>query len=177
MPEQETDILIAECRSNNRRAQEQLYRRLYGFAMSIALRYAVDQQEAAAIISQAFVKMFCSISTFDSSKGSIHAWLKTIVIHESLDQIKRRSRFSTTEIETVEDLSIDNAVIAKTDATAIMKLIKQLPPATHAVFVLYAIDGYSHREIAAQLNISEGTSKWHLSEARKTLQQKLQYIK
>jgi RNA polymerase sigma factor (sigma-70 family) len=67
-------------------------------------------------------------------------------------------------------------VIEKTDAAEILQLIKQLPPATHAVFVLFAIDGYAHKEIAAQLKISEGTSKWHLSEARKLLQQKLSMI-
>jgi RNA polymerase sigma-70 factor (ECF subfamily) len=59
-------------------------------------------------------------------------------------------------------------------AEEIMNLIKRLPPATHAVFVLYAVEGYNHREIAEQLNISEGTSKWHLSEARKTLQKQIQ---
>jgi RNA polymerase sigma-70 factor (ECF subfamily) len=56
-----------------------------------------------------------------------------------------------------------------------MELVKKLPPATHAVFLLYAVEGYNHREIAEQLNISEGTSKWHLSEARKTLQKMIQH--
>ena len=63
-----------------------------------------------------------------------------------------------------------------TGTDEIMKLIHQLPPATHAVFVLYAVEGYNHREIAAQLQISEGTSKWHLSEARKKLQQAITLI-
>jgi RNA polymerase sigma factor (sigma-70 family) len=144
--------------------------------MAIAMRYAIDEHEAADIMSHAFVKMFRSISSFDATKGNFHGWLKRIVINESLDHIKQRSKFSHQEIETAEEPSITNAVIEKTDAAAIMELIKQLPPATHAVFVLYAIDGFAHKEIAAQLNISEGTSKWHLSEARKTLQQKLTSI-
>jgi RNA polymerase sigma-70 factor (ECF subfamily) len=62
-------------------------------------------------------------------------------------------------------------------ADEIMELVKKLPPATHAVFVLYAVEGYNHREIAERLKISEGTSKWHLSEARKTLQKQLQHFK
>lgn len=144
--------------------------------MAIAMRYAIDEHEAADIMSHAFVKMFRSISSFDATKGNFHGWLKRIVINESLDHIKQRSKFSHQEIETAEEPSITNAVIEKTDAAAIMELIKQLPPATHAVFVLYAIDGFAHKEIAAQLNISEGTSKWHLSEARKILQQKLTSI-
>jgi RNA polymerase sigma factor (sigma-70 family) len=145
--------------------------------MAIAMRYAIDEHEAADIMSHAFIKMFRSISSFDETKGNFHGWLKRIVINESLDHIKQRSKFSHQEIETAEEPSITNAVIEKTDAAAIMELIKQLPPATHAVFVLYAIDGFAHKEIAAQLKISEGTSKWHLSEARKILQQKLTSVK
>lgn len=144
--------------------------------MTIAMRYAADTQDAADILSHAFVKMFRSIQSFDGSKGSFHAWLKKIVINEALDHIKQRSRFSSQELDTADEPYINNATIEKTDAAEIMQFIRQLPPATHAVFVLYAIDGYTHKEIAAQLNISEGTSKWHLSEARKNLQQKLANI-
>jgi RNA polymerase sigma factor (sigma-70 family) len=141
--------------------------------MAIAMRYAIDEQEAADIMSHAFVKMFKSIDSFDETKGTFYSWLKRIVINQSLDQIKLRSKFSYKEIDIAEEPAISSAVIEKTDAAEIMQLIKQLPPATHAVFVAYAIDGYSHKEIATKLNISEGTSKWHLSEARKNLQQKL----
>jgi RNA polymerase sigma-70 factor (ECF subfamily) len=145
--------------------------------MAIAMRYALDEHEAADIMSHAFVKMFRSISSFDGTKGNFHGWLKRIVINESLDHIKQRSRFSTQEMETADEPAVSNTAIEQTDAAAIHELIKQLPPATHAVFVLYAIDGFAHKEIAAQLKISEGTSKWHLSEARKILQQKLAGIK
>ncbi|MFB6457793.1 RNA polymerase sigma factor [Chitinophaga sp. Hz27] len=175
--EQELYNIIVECRKNNRKAQEQLYRQLYGFAMAIAMRYAVDEHEAADILAHAFVKMFRSINTFDESKGNVHGWLKRIVINEALDHIKQRSKFVSLELETVEEPAISNDVIEKTDAAAILHLVRQLPPATHAVFVLFAIDGHTHKEIAAQLNISEGTSKWHLSEARKILQQKLMPVR
>jgi len=141
------------------------------------MRYAIDEHEAADILGHAFVKMFRSIHSFDVSKGNFHGWLKKIIINESLDHIKQRSRFSSLELGVAEEPFVDNSIIEKTDAAAILRLIKQLPPATHAVFVLYAIDGYTHKEIAAQLSISEGTSKWHLSEARKILQQKLTAIK
>jgi len=145
--------------------------------MAIAMRYAIDEHEAADILGHSFVKMFRSIHSFDVSKGNFHGWLKKIIINESLDHIKQRSRFSSLELGVAEEPFVDNSIIEKTDAAAILRLIKQLPPATHAVFVLYAIDGYTHKEIAAQLSISEGTSKWHLSEARKILQQKLTAIK
>lgn len=122
--------------------------------MTIALRYAIDEHEAAEILAHAFVKMFRSIQTFDSTKGNFHGWLKRIIINEALDQIKLRSRFSSLELEVADEPYVNNSIIEKTDAAAIMQLIKQLPPATHAVFLLYAIDGYTHKEIAAQLKIS-----------------------
>ena len=175
--EQDLTNIILDCRNGNRKAQEQLYRQLYGFAMSIAMRYATDEHEAADILGHAFVKMFRSIQSYDATKGNFHGWLKKIVINESLDHIKQRSRFASLELDTVEEPFINSSIIETTDAAAILQLVRQLPRATHAVFVLYAIDGYTHKEIAAQLNISEGTSKWHLSEARKILQQKINALK
>jgi RNA polymerase sigma-70 factor (ECF subfamily) len=144
--------------------------------MTIAMRYATDEHEAADILGHAFVKMFRSIHAFDATKGNFHGWVKKIIINESLDQIKLRSRFVSLEVDTVEEPFVNNSIIEKTDAAAILQLVRQLPPATHAVFVLYAIDGYTHKEISTQLSISEGTSKWHLSEARKILQKILTAI-
>ena len=168
---------IEGCLANNRKAQEALYRHFYGFAMTIALRYSRDEMDAADIMSHAFVKIFKSIHTFDSSKGSLHAWIKRIVINEGLDHIKSRTRFSeAVELETVAEPGINNAALEQMGAEEIMELIKKLPPATHAVFILYAVEGYNHREIAQRMNISEGTSKWHLSEARKMLQKQLQQL-
>ncbi len=141
--------------------------------MAIAMRYAADEHEAGDILGHAFVKMFRSINSYNETKGNFHGWLKKIVINEALDHIKLRSRFTSLELDMAEEPFVNNSIIEKTDAAAILQLVRQLPPATHAVFVLYAIDGYAHKEIAAQLNISEGTSKWHLSEARKILQQKI----
>lgn len=175
--EQDLTNIILDCRNGNRKAQERLYRQLYGFAMAIAMRYAVDEHEAADILGHAFVKMFRSINSYDASKGNFHGWLKRIVINEALDQIKQRNRTTNLELDTVEEPYISNSIIETMDAAAILQLVRQLPRATHAVFVLYAIDGYTHKEIAAQLNISEGTSKWHLSEARKILQQKINALK
>jgi RNA polymerase sigma factor (sigma-70 family) len=163
--------------ANKRKAQEALFRHFYGFAMSIALRYSRDEMDAADIVSHAFVKIFKSIHSFDSSKGSLHAWIKKIVVNEGLDHIKSRKRFSdNVELETVPEPEINDSVIEQMGAEEIMEIVKKLPPATHAVFVLYAVEGYNHREIGQKLNISEGTSKWHLSEARKFLQKQLNAI-
>jgi RNA polymerase sigma factor (sigma-70 family) len=171
---EEIQDLLDGSLANKRKAQEGLYRHFYGFAMTIALRYSRDEMDAADILSHAFVKIFKSIHSYDSSKGSLHAWIKRIVVNEGLDHIKSRNRFSeNVELETVAEPEVNNAIIEQMGAEEIMELVKKLPPATHAVFVLYAVEGYNHREIAEQLNISEGTSKWHLSEARKTLQKQI----
>ena len=164
--------------ANKRKAQEALFRHFYGFAMTVALRYARDEMDAADIVSHAFIKIFKSVHSFDRSKGSLQGWIKKIVMNEGLDHIKTRSRFSeNVELETVPEPVINTHIIEQMGADEIMELVKKLPPATHAVFVLYAVEGYNHREIAIKLNISEGTSKWHLSEARKTLQQQLAHTR
>lgn len=171
------DQLIQGCLVGDRKSQKLLYQQFYGFAMTIALRYSRDEMDAADIMSHAFVKIFRSIKSFDSNKGSLHAWIKRIVINEGLDHIKTRTRFSeNVEIETVDEPAIKNEVLEQMGADEIMKLVQKLPPATHAVFVLYAVEGHTHREIATKLGISEGTSKWHLGEARKTLQKQLMLL-
>jgi len=176
MTETRDDIaqLLDGCRKGDRIAQKLFYQQLYPFAMSIALRYSRDEADAADIMSNAFVKIFRSIKTYDPGKGSVHAWVKRIVINEGLDHIKSRTRFSeNVEIETVPEPAVRNEVLEQLGADEIMKLVQKLPPATHAVFVLYAVDGYTHRQIAEKLSISEGTSKWHLGEARKFLQKQI----
>jgi RNA polymerase sigma-70 factor (ECF subfamily) len=170
--------IIDGCLTNNRKAQESLFRSFYGFAMNVALRYSRDDMDAADIVSHAFVKIFKSIHTFDQTKGSIQAWIKKIVVNEGIDHFKSRSKFKNDlELESVPEPQINNAILERMGVDEIMALVKRLPPATHAVFILYAVEGYNHREIAEKLSISEGTSKWHLSEARKSLQKQIQNIK
>lgn len=174
-PTQDIQLIIDGCLANSRKAQELLYRQFYGFAMTVAMRYSRDEMDAADILSHAFVKVFKSIGQYDATKGSFHAWLKRIITNEGLDHMKARNRFeSPQELEAAEEVPINHHVVEQMSAGDIMKLVQKLPPATHAVFVMYAVEGYNHREIAEKLNISEGTSKWHLSEARKTLQQLLE---
>jgi len=119
--------------------------------MSVAMRYSRDEHDAADIISLAFIKLFKSIASLDETKGNFHGWLKKrIVINEALTHIKQRSRFSSQQLDHAEEPTINNAIIEASDAAEVMHFIKQLPPATHAVFVLYAVEGYTHKEIALQ---------------------------
>ena len=176
--EHDISSLLEGCLANDRKAQEGMYRHFYGFAMTIALRYSRDDHDAADIMSHAFVKIFKSIKSFDSRKGSLHAWIKKIVMNEGLDHIKSRKRFSeNVDVENIPEPEVNNAFLEQMGSEEIMNIIKKLPPATHAVFILYAVEGYNHREISERIGISEGTSKWHLSEARRTLQQQLAHLK
>ena len=131
----------------------------------------------ADVVSLAFIKLFKAITTFDTKRGTFHAWFKTIVIHEALDHLKAQSKFDNKEMADAEEISVDNTALDRMSTGEIMNMIQKLPPATHAVFVLYVMEGYNHREIAQQLNISEGTSKWHLSEARRSLKQQIEQNK
>lgn len=167
-------VIIDGCRENDPRAQSQLYRQMYEFAMQIAMRYSRDEDDAANIVTLAFVKMFKSILSFDASKGSIHNWLKTIIIHEAVDFIKSWKKGNIIEdTEEAVVLMRDNGLIEKLTASELLELIRALPEATLAVFNLYVMEGYNHKEIASMIGISEGTSKWHLSNARKKLQEKI----
>ena len=170
----ETLTLIDACRKGDRKGQEMLFRKYYEYAMRIALRYAKDEQEAADITSLSFTKLFKSLHSYDAAKGSFEAWMHRIVINESLDVIKSRNKYQESDLSDYkEEAPVYNNVLGEMEASHIMQYIRQLPTATHTVFMLYAVDGYKHREIASALSISEGTSKWHLSEARKFLKQKL----
>lgn len=169
----ETLTLIDACKRGDRKGQEQLFRKYYEYAMRIALRYSKDEQEAADILSLSFTKLFKSLHSFDPQKGNFEGWMHRIVINEALDVVKSRNKYHVAELNDYEDAPVYNHILNEMDASHILQLIRQLPAATHTVFMLYAVDGYKHREIAAALSISEGTSKWHLSEARKLLKQKL----
>jgi RNA polymerase sigma-70 factor (ECF subfamily) len=178
--EQQIDIssIIEGCKRNERKAQEALYRHFYPFAATIALRYVKSNDDMADVVSLAFIKLFKALPTFDTRRGTFHAWFKTIVIHEALDHLKAHSKFiDSQEVTGAEEISVDNTALDRMSTGEIMNMIQKLPPATHAVFVLYVMEGYNHREIAQQLNISEGTSKWHLSEARRSLKQQIQQNK
>lgn len=164
---------VADCTKNNRKAQELLYRHTYTFAIRIALRYTRSEADAADILSQSYIKAFRSIHSFNIEKGNFFSWLKRIIINEAIDFYKETKQYAEIEKQNELSISINNEAISSIASDEIMRTISKLPPATHAVFVMYAIDGYNHREIAGILNISEGTSKWHLNHARTFLQKRL----
>jgi RNA polymerase sigma factor (sigma-70 family) len=170
--EQNIDTIITGCKAGNRKAQEQLYRNYYRVMMTICLRYTKNQNEALDVLNTGFYKVYKNINRYDAAKASLYTWIRTIIINSCLDSIKNKTgTVNTAELQQAAEVHVPPAVISKMSASELLTLIRQLPPATQAVFNLYVMEGYKHNEIAAMTGISEGTSKWHLSEARKKLQQ------
>lgn len=164
------DELIAGCIAGNRLAQHYLYQRYYGKMMGICMRYTGNRTEAKEILNFAFLKVFKSLGHY-KAEGSFSGWVAKIVFRTTIDHVrsttsyKKKMDFNLSSAQTVTNTAIDHLATEE-----LFALIQKLPTASRTVFCLYAIDGYKHKEIAKQLNISEGTSKWHLAAARKTLQ-------
>jgi RNA polymerase sigma-70 factor (ECF subfamily) len=143
--------------------------------ISLCLRYTKNENDAVEVLNNGFLKVFKNIQRYDPTQASLYTWIRTIVINSCLDFIKAKQKIEPhSEINEAMDVHIPPEAVNKMKATELLQLIRQLPPATLAVFNLYVMEGYSHKKIGELLKISIGTSKWHLSEARKILQQMLQ---
>ena len=162
--------LIDGCVKNDRSAQEQLYKQFYGPMTSICLRYTKNEEDAIEVLHNGFLKVFKKIHTYDGSKASLYTWIRTIIVHSAIDFIRQRGKLnSQVELEKAEEASIDADAVQRISTRELLKLVQQLPHGAQTVFNLYIVEGYNHKEIAQLLGISEGTSKWHFSEARKKL--------
>ena len=140
--------------------------------MALCMRYTKNEHDAVEVLNQGFLKVFLHIKRYERAQASLYTWIRTIVVNSCLDFVKQKTRsWQHHELDRATEVHIDAEVINKMGVSLLLQLVRQLPAATQAVFNLYAIEGYNHKEIGRLLNISEGTSKWHLSEARKSLQQ------
>ena len=149
-----------------------MYRSYYRAMMNLCLRYTKNERDALEVLNTGLYKVYKNINRFDGAKASLYTWIRTIIINSCLDFIKKNQPLvGTGELEQAVHVHVPPAVISNMSAAAILELVRQLPPATQAVFNLYVMEGYNHAEIGKLAGISEGTSKWHLSEARKKLQQ------
>ena len=169
MPNQLSDQeLVTGCRKNDRRSQEALYRRYFARMMRMVMRYANDQDTAMDILNNGFLRVFKKIDKYEG-KGSLEGWIRRLIFHAISDYFRgEKCPIHFLELEewsgTQRSKALDELYFED-----LLKLVKLLPDSTRKVFHLYAIEGFSHREIAEKMKISEGTSKWHLSEARKRL--------
>jgi RNA polymerase sigma-70 factor (ECF subfamily) len=162
--------LIQACIARERWAQQKLYEEYYGKMMGVCLRYANSEDDALDILHEGFIKVFKHIGSYQPNTALL-AWIRRIMVNTAIDFYRRTSRRRTEDIETAYDLSTDEAdAISKCSEQDILNAIKKLTPAYRTVFNLYVIEGFSHREIAEQLEITESTSRSNLVKARLKLQ-------
>lgn len=167
------DELISGCLQQHRLAQKYLYQKYYGKMLGIAMRFSSNRSEANDILNRGFLKVFTKLEKYEPT-GSFSGWVAKIIWRTALDYIRSQAKYKNiTDIETAYDLGMESSVIDDLIAEDLFKVIQELPPASRTVFSLYVVDGYKHHEIATLLNISEGTSKWHLSDAKKRLRKRL----
>ncbi|MGB3467781.1 MAG: RNA polymerase sigma factor [Cyclobacteriaceae bacterium] len=165
--------LIDGCVQGHRMAQKHLYKKFYGSMLVICMRYTRNREEAVEVLNDAFLKVFQNIATYKGT-GALAAWIARIVFHTAIDQIRKNTSYKNKiDLESEADHEVASEALDKISAKELMAFIQQVSPASRSVFSLYAIEGYTHKEIADLLDISVGTSKWHLSNARKELKRML----
>jgi RNA polymerase sigma-70 factor (ECF subfamily) len=167
--------LIALCIKQDRKAEYELYRLSYSYLMSICMRYAKDKDTASEILNMGYLKILKSLGSYNP-EVPFKAWARKVMVNTLIDEYRKNKREREKVVYVEEyfdnsDFSEVNQALSRINCKQIFEQINRLPEATKKVFNLFVIDGYSHREIGEMLEISEGTSKWHLNAARQKLKE------
>ena len=167
--------IIKGCLAGNRRDQELLYRRHAAKLYAVSLQYSGNDEEARDILQDGFIKIFGNLIYY-KHEGSFEGWMRRIVVNTALE--KFRSKHSLYRVDDIDlicepEADPDTSDYSGLEAVDLLNIIRELPPKYRMVFNLFAIEGYSHKEISQMINISEGTSKSNLSRARNILQKKV----
>ncbi len=161
------------------KAQEALFKHYYSTMMNICFRYADDQNEAKDMLQDGFIRILQNLKSFNH-EGSFEGWMKKIMVNSSIDYIRKYRKHVTISIDEVNDSSNQsvsyNEALDNLSSKELMNLLNSLPTMSKTVFNLFVFDGYSHAEIAQKLNIKEGTSMWHVNNARTMLKAKIAKI-
>ncbi len=174
--------IIEGCKRGKRKAQQELYNRYCGSMLGVAMRYSRNVSEAEDALQEAFIRIYKYIKTFEGQReGSLSAWIKTIVVNTTLSYNRNNKKHQLTE--DVDDVPIgfedegyffDEEERETQDMQQrILNALQKLPAGYRTVFNLYVMEGYTHKEIAEILEISENTSKSQLSKARRFLKKLL----
>jgi len=166
--DKELDYLGA-CARRERWAQELLYKEYYPTMKPLCQRYATNKEDALDIMHEGFIKVFKNIHKYQPGT-SINAWMKRIMINTAIDFYRKAVRRRTEDLDTAYHVSAkDPTAINLLAAEEIIQCLQKLSPSYRAIFNLYILEGYSHREIAEKLGISESTSRSNLVKARAKL--------
>ena len=183
--ERSTDItaeILRACVHDDRKAIKYLYEHCFKKLMPVCYRYHNNEEDARSSLNIGFMKIMKGLETIDE-QVNFAAWSKRIMINTLIDEYRKKKNYQNhvASKETERELDVEaspSANEAESDLgyQNLLTLISQLPEISGRVFNLYVIDGYNHKEIGDLLGMSEGTSKWHLSTARKLLREKLEKI-
>jgi RNA polymerase sigma factor (sigma-70 family) len=161
--------LIAQCLKGKARYQKMLYDKYSCKVYPVCYRYAKNEEDAKDILQETFIRVFNKLDTFQD-KGSFEGWIRKIAVNTSIRHYQNSLRkLDDRDIEYAPELTADENILSELNAEDILKKISELPTGYRVVFNMYAIEGYSHKEIAAELGISEGSSRSQLTRARKCL--------
>ena len=161
---------IKGCIANDRRSQEALYKHYYSAMMALCNRYIKNREDMVEVLHSGFLKIFQNIGSFDETKSALFTWMHTIMVRTAIDFLRKKNALTPeVELTAAMEPEVQASVLVDTSAEDILRYLKQLPQTTAMVFNLYVIEGHNHKEIGKILNISDGTSKWHLSEAKSQL--------
>ncbi|MEP7169992.1 MAG: sigma-70 family RNA polymerase sigma factor [Bacteroidota bacterium] len=167
--------IIKACIKKDRKAQYAMYRKCYGFMMGICLRYATDKDEAAALMNLGFLKVLTHMEKY-KPEIPFELWMRKIIINTIIDDYRKNKKmkemieYREMHGNINETESVLNLAVRKMNLEQLNQFISKLPNVSRRVFNLYVVDGYTHEEISGMLDMSSGTSKWHLSTARQKLQ-------
>ena len=169
----ELEQLIHGCIHNERAAQEKLYRLFYPRMMALVKRYIDHEEQAEEVMNNGYLRAFQKIKQYNF-QGSFEGWLRKIIFHAVADYVKQNTRYSNQVVLVEKDQQVENSHVEKLYYDQLLKLVQELPDATRNVFNMYVMEGFTHKEISNIIGISEGTSKWHLSEGRRVLKEKIE---
>jgi RNA polymerase sigma-70 factor (ECF subfamily) len=177
--QQPTNDIIERSRKRERQALSDLYDHVFPFWYAMTKRYLFNKEDRETLVNNAFIKLVDSLNNYDSN-GSFEAWSRVIMRNVIIDEYRRnktrRAFFSEDKLEEQDTLKhASNSADAAFETEELEGYLMRLPPVTRMAFNLFAIEGLSHKEIATTLSISEGTSKWHISEARRQLKAMIEF--
>lgn len=172
------DQLIAESLAGDVKAQRTLYDRLSPYVLTVVRRYGIPEKDWPDLFQNTFLSVFQKLGTYDASRSALTTWVTSFAINKCLAYQRERRRFIAVDLETFDLNNFpDIRQVDKMNNKYLIKLIAGLPDGYRTVFNLYVIDGFSHREIALRLGISESSSRSQFSRARNLLRERFSHIK
>ena len=165
--------LIQGCQKGQASAQRALYDRFAPKMLAVCYRYARDRDDAEDMLQEGFIKVFQKIGRYDE-RGSLEGWIRRIMVNTAIDHLRRQKNHQQNlEINEAVTEEVAETALDHLEAEFLMELIQTMPEGYRVIFNLYAIEGYSHAEIAERLSVSESTSRSQYTRARSWLKKRV----